>query len=220
MNGKRAETAEEDRRTVLAYLGGPTRLKPLRVSGSAAIAGTLLFLLSGCSSHDEYFPLALGSHWTYTVKEDKFATRVQELKVTRRVPVAAELGYEVEGPMGQIRLGWRDGILYANELPNTRVFRPIPLLDTRNPTASHQWSGQVESMGIALPATAKLTQKSEPVDIGAKRVDTLRADLAVYLPNNKVIELDSWYAKGIGLVKQDQRTNGNLDIHLEWLGEP
>jgi len=190
-----------------------------RLARRAPLPFTLL-LLAGCAPKDDYFPLRVGEHWTYTVKEDKFATRVQQVRVTRRVPTALTNGFELDGPMGISRLAWRDGTLYAEELPSTRIYQPLPLLVSRDPNASLTWSGQVETLGISQPARATLKQKIEPIDIGSKRVDALRADLTISLPNNKIVELDTWYAKGIGPVKQDQRTNGNLDIHVELLGEP
>lgn len=186
----------------------------------AIAALPLAIALAGCSAKDDYFPLRVGAHWTLTVKEDKFATRVQEMRVTRQVPVALTMGYELDGPMGISRLAWRDGRLYAGELPSTRIYKPIPLLIPQDPTASVNWSGDVETLGVVKPAKATLKQRIESVDVGSKHVDALRADLTVTMPNNKVVELDTWYAKGIGLVKQDERTNGNLDIHAELRGEP
>jgi hypothetical protein len=189
---------------------------------SLAFLGVAASLLAaaGCAPKDDYFPLKVGAHWTYTVKQDKFATRVQQVRVTRQVPVAMTTGYELDGPMGISRLAWRNGTLFADELPSTRLYKSLPMLVPKDPLAKLVWSGQVETLGVSVPAHAILSQSLEPVDIGAKRVDALRADLTLSLPNNKTVELNTWYAKGIGLVRQDQRTNGNLDIHVELLGGP
>jgi hypothetical protein len=183
------------------------------------VGGVVVTLaVAGCGNPGELYPLKVGSEWTFTVI-DQFAQRVQKVKVTRRVPVALTNGYELDGPMGISRLAWKGSTLYAEEFPNTRVYKPMPILVAGDPKANLSWSGTVQFMGQTVPAQATLHQEPESIDIGTKKFDTVHATLIVKIPG-KSIEVQTWYAMGIGPIRQDQRTNGKLDAHLELLGAP
>jgi hypothetical protein len=173
---------------------------------------------AGCGSAEDLYPLKLHEQWTYTVK-NSFSTRVQNVAVTRQIPVALTNGYELDGPMGISRLAWRDGTLYAEALPNTRIYKPMPLLVAKVGPATRHWSGYVQTLAGNEKAEATMEQMPDSIELGARKLDTVRSNLTVKLPN-KTVELDTWYARGIGPVKQDERTNGNLDVHVELLGGP
>ncbi|HEY3781580.1 MAG TPA: hypothetical protein VGL56_10880 [Fimbriimonadaceae bacterium] len=173
---------------------------------------------AGCGNAEDLYPLKLHEQWTYTVK-NSFSTRVQKVAVARQIPVALTTGYELDGPMGISRLAWRDGTLYAEALPNTRIYKPIPLLVAKVGPATLHWSGEVQTLAGNQKAEATMVQVPDSIELGARKLDTVRSNLTVKLPN-KTVELDTWYAKGIGPVKQDERTNGNLDVHVELLDGP
>lgn len=164
------------------------------------------------------FPLRVGEEWTYTATNG-FTERVQTIRVTRRIPVATRKGYELDGPMGIMRIGWVGATLYGEMLPNTRVYPPVPLLLANNPKGTALWAGSLETMGRIFPAHAFLSQQADTVDLGTKRYDTIKTTLSLKY-NSQDVELETWYAKGIGPIQQDQRTNGRLDDHVLLLEAP
>jgi hypothetical protein len=177
-----------------------------------------LLLAVGCGGPTDLYPLRVGADWTYRVTTG-FAESVQTIKVTRRVPVAYTSGFELDGPMGISRLAWRGGTLYAEVLPNTRIYKPMPMLVAGDPKATERWTGMVEVMGSAQKAQEFLHQEPDSIELGSKKYEAIKATLNLKLPD-KEVELETWYAPGIGPIRQEQRTNGKLDMKVELLGGP
>jgi len=128
---------------------------------------------TGCSSSRTYFPLEVGKTWTYHVRAG-LAITVEDVKVMRRLAVAGTVGYEVGGHLGFSRLAWKNGVLMADSLPNTRFSPPMPMLvpgdfrtvreaDALKATVRRRpvqsWQGFVETMGRSEPAKAELYQE-------------------------------------------------------------
>lgn len=182
---------------------------------------SLAALAAGCGGGgNELYPLKVGNHWSYTVNNG-FASYVQNVQVTREVPVAGGKGFEVSSGMGVSRMGWKGSVLYATMLPNSRFpTSPLPLLVANDPKASRTWNGQIESAGAILPAQATLHQSTESLNVNSRKVDATKVVVTLRLPKSTVIELETYYAKGIGVVMQKQRTNGKLDVGLEYLSGP
>src|SRR4051812_5776034 len=111
----------------------------LKVFGCCGVAAVAL-LLGGCGSGNDYMPLSVGNEWTYTVSNG-FSERVQNVKVTRRVPVAGTQGFELQGPTGMSRMAWKGNTLYASVLPNARLLKAVPLLIANDPKATMAWHG-------------------------------------------------------------------------------
>jgi hypothetical protein len=163
-------------------------------------------------------PLDPGRQVTYTVKTG-LASRVEPMRITRELPVAGVSGVEVAGPLGASRLAWRDGLLAADATANARFKPPIPLLapDLKDRT----WKGTVEAAGQIQSATATLRNEKDTITLGARKVLTTKSTLALDLPESKgSIELISWFQPGVGLVQQEQRTNGQFVLHLQLLSGP
>jgi len=66
-----------------------------------------------------------------------------------------------------------------------------------------------------------LTHQRETLTLGTRRVATTLAKVVLDLPeSHSQIELDSWFQPGVGLVQQEQRTNGRRVIQLQMLSGP
>ncbi len=141
-------------------------------------------------------------------------TRVEEVKVLRKVPVAGVTGYELGGPMGQSRIAWKDGILVAQQLPNATFNPPIPLLVGGVEKATRDWKGMIGAVGKGTPASATLIQEGDTQSFTGRPIRTTRATLTIIAGSQK-IELITWYQKGQGPIKQEQRTNDSLQVLLE-----
>lgn len=161
-------------------------------------------------------PLEVGRSTSYVVKFG-FDSRVEPVRIRRHVAVAGVDGYELAGPLGVSRLAWNGGTLYADEAVNASFQPSLPLL--AEDRKEHVWHGRVISMGNENPATAKLTHQDAEVVVGGRKLKTVQATLLVTMPKG-TIQLDSWYAPGVGLVQQEQRTNNVRIVQLQMVTAP
>ena len=188
-----------------------------------ALAGFFI-LLAGCGSPDQLFPLRVDNEWSYSVKTG-IPEYVEEIKVTKRVPVAGIQGYELASAMGISRLVWKGDTLFATALTGTRFNPPMPLLSSAEEKATFPWEGTVYSGGKAHKATATLTQTSEPLIRDGRKTPTTKTVLLVRLADRE-LETVTWYAPGTGMIMQVQRTkkqgqtDGQFDLQLDYLGGP
>jgi len=161
-------------------------------------------------------PMEAGRTLKYVVRSG-FDTRVEAVTVARRLTVAGTDGYEMKGPLGVSRVAWKDGVLLAEATSNA-WFRPaIPLVaeDGKDRT----YHGRIEVLGKESPANATLTHKTEKIEVRNRRVSTTLATLTVKVPKG-TIELTTWYQPGIGVVRQEQRTNGQRVVQMQLLSGP
>ncbi|MEA2552317.1 MAG: hypothetical protein QOJ65_493 [Fimbriimonadaceae bacterium] len=168
--------------------------------------------LAGCGGGKE-FPLSVGRSWSYMVR-GTFASRVEEVKVLRKVPVDGVMGYELGGTMGQSRLAWKDGVLVAQQLPNATFNPSIPLVVAGEEKARRDWKGLIGAFGKGTPATATLIQEQDPMTVTGKTIKTTRSTLTILTPERK-IELITWFEPGVGPIKQEQRNNETLEVAFE-----
>ena len=179
-------------------------------------------LLVGCGSGDEYMPMKVNKRWTYRVTAG-FDRHTVPIRVVREVTVASTRGYELASTLGVSRIAWKGGRLVADSMVNAQFSPPIPLLipglelEKNKVKTAASWHGRVYVLGRELPASAILTQQNDTVDSGTHKVSTILATLTVRLPSG-VLELESWYQSGVGLVQQEQRTNGTRIVQLTLLG--
>jgi len=184
---------------------------------ACALAG---LCLCGCGSQTGWFPMKVGRHWTYQVRAG-FDRRVGAVKVLRPLPVASVDGFELAGPMGVSRLAWKHGTLLADSTVNAEFSPPLPLLVpsadlTKDPRRVATWHGRVVSLGKERPGNAVLTEKTDKIEVGTQKVATILATVSLRTPSGQ-IELESWYQEGVGLVQQEQRTNGARIVQLQLL---
>ena len=213
-----------------------------RVGLGIALIGCVV----GCGSRDDWFPMKKGKHWKYQVRSG-FETRVEPVSVLRPLAVASAEGFELTGPLGTSRLGWRNGTLYADLSSNAQFIPAVPLLvpgvqhskeeqrhideqkkklkagirikkdDLIDDKPAATWHGRVVVLGKERAASAVLREVAETIPLGVRNVATIHATLTVKLPNGNIV-LESWYQQGVGLVQQEQRTNGTRIVQLQLLG--
>jgi hypothetical protein len=185
----------------------------LRGAMSWGLAVWVLMLAAGCSSDRDYFPLRVGDSKTYSVRTGS-ATFVEPVRVTRRISTAGSDGFELTGRMGVSRLAWsRDGLL-ADRFSGAAFSPAITLLDPSKPKSTRRWRGTL--MGPAGESRAEATIRQEPakLKVGAREYETLRTRIVLRAGPDK-IEVESWYAPGIGLLRQNHRTNDKFDLSIE-----
>ena len=182
----------------------------------AASVSVCAVMASSCGGPEksELMPLTVGKQMTYSVNAG-FEKMIDPIKVARTVPVAGTTGYELTSSFGTSRLAWRDGELLAAQTANAFFTPPIPLLTEDG--SNRDWTGKIESMGRVSQGTATLTQKkSEKIRIATQEFTTQATELTFRLPRGTIV-VNSWFASGIGLVQQEQRTNDQFVLRLELL---
>jgi len=195
-----------------------TAISPaVRTAAGILLAGSL----SGCAQQTDWFPMKVGRHWTYQVRAG-FDRRVESVRVVRPLAIASVDGFELGGPLGVSRLAWKNGDLVAESTVNATFSPPLPLLIpgadmTRDlPRRIATWHGRVVTLGKEHPGSAVLTEQTDKIDVGTRKVNAILATVSIRIPNGK-IELQSWYEQGIGIVQQEQRTNGARIVQLQLL---
>lgn len=186
-----------------------------------AAAPLLLAAVSGCGGDRSWFPLDDGHEWSYSVR-GSLAEFVEPVKVLRRLPVAGVDGFELGGPLGTCRVAWKGNTLYATALAGLSVAEgspPLPLLVGDGADRRLDWKGKLLVAGKGVQASASLEQKPVNLSLPGRQYATLHTKLTVRTPE-ATVEVLTWYAEGIGPLRQEQRTNGAWDVGLEYLGGP
>src|SRR5437868_2581428 len=80
-------------------------------------------------------------------------------------------------------------------------------------------NGTVETANFSRPSTASLNQQTDNIQVGTRRYDAIKATVALSTGSDSY-ELITWYAKGLGPIRQEQRTDGKLDYKVELLSGP
>jgi hypothetical protein len=163
-------------------------------------------------------PLAVGHAWTYEVYGRRLGQVVQ-MKVSRQLAVDGVSGYELTGPLGTARLAWHGPRLVAETLGGTHYDPPIPLLDARQPKSPIEWTGTVVAPATTCGATALLTHKSAEIQFASRTTPAVETVLELHAGKHR-IELDSWFVDGVGLVKQQERTDEVETARLSMTGGP
>lgn len=193
----------------------------MKCSGLALLAA---FALIGCGADDRLMPLRVGNEWSYDVKTG-LPESVASVKITREVPVAGITGYELNGPMGLSRVAWKGEMLVATVLGNARFHPPLPLLNSIEEKQTTKWSGRMYSLGRTYEAQATLSQESTPLTREGRKYRAIKTVMLIRLPSRE-LEIQTWYAPGVGILNQVQRTReggegvGRFDIELDYLSGP
>lgn len=186
------------------------------------IAGALLaiLLLSGCQrgTQSDLMPLNVGSEWKYSVS-GKFAKYVEPLRINREVGVAGTQGVELTGPLGVSAVAWKKGVLYADRLAGTSFSPPIPLLAADSHVVDYKGTASWPVAG-SVKVAARLTHEPQKLKLDAREYETVKARLQLVLDESRSIELTTWFAPGVGIIRQEQRTGGELDIRIDYLSGP
>ena len=176
--------------------------------------GLVLLAGLGCSGERQYLPLEPGTTWSYTVRTP-LVTHVSDLTVASEVS-----GYrEIRGSMGRSLIEWRDGALWARELSGTRFEPPIPLLRPGVPSWRASWRGRVEGPFPYTSATASLRQSEEELSQPTRKLPTIKCVLSLEIGPH-LVELETWFARGVGIVRQEQRVDGRFALAMEHLRGP
>lgn len=180
----------------------------------------LALLAAGCGdSVQSWQPLDVGSDWTYQIRAG-LLTSVDHIRVQRAMPVAGVSGVSLTTPGGETRLAWKDGVLFADMLGGTRYSPPLPLCSPRlEEKKVISWRGILTVGHRSFGGEAELRQSPDAYLLASKRTDALRCDLTIEV-NRQVTEVGTWFVRGIGMVRQEERTRDQLVRAIEYVAGP
>lgn len=186
----------------------------IAISGLSLVG--LLSLLAGCAGDSAYMPLKNGQSWRYFAHEET-GSRIRNIKVGKRCPVGNHQGFELTGDGGTSKMAWVDGELWVAEFASMRFDPPLVLLKPGTPTAKWSHSGIGTSRVFQQQFNAQLIQEPAKLEVLGQKRNTLLVTLKMEF-QGKQITLESWFQKGLGIVKQEQRVGGIKVFALEWVG--
>lgn len=175
----------------------------------------------GCngSGGDQLMPLKKDATWEYQMRMG-LASTVDTWTVIGPARVGGSMGWEMTGPGGSSRLGWSDGTLWAQMLGGTTYLPPIPLVAANMKEAEGvKWQGVVTVASRRYPAKAELTQATEKFKVAGRNLTATRSDLLISM-NGKTMSITTWFAPGIGVVRQEERSADQLLRSIEYLRGP
>lgn len=177
----------------------------------------LVPLLASCSSGSSYMPSEVGTAWTYKVRTGFGAQHVVDATISRKLSVTGTEGFELVSALGPTRMAWKNGALWAQNFGNVHVQPAISIFRIDREPAD--WKGTLQTVQGKEAATGKLTHENKKLEIGSRSLQTVQSQLTIKRPNATTI-LTTWLSEGIGIVRQEQRTNGALDLRIEWVSGP
>jgi hypothetical protein len=184
---------------------------------------------AGCGGGSDLMPLTVGHSQLYKVQAG-FESYVATVKVTRDLSVANTVGYELASNLGVSRLAWAGDTLVAERLVNTQFAPPLPLLYRTDETHDRVWKGRVTFVDHAAPsiddlasgrklAVASQSQKADDqITFRGNKIHCTRSTVQLDAAGYK-IEITTWFSAGLGIVRQEQRTDGALLVKLDLLEE-
>jgi hypothetical protein len=157
----------------------------------------------------------MGREWTYSVRSG-YSSRVETLRVHERLSVAGVSGWELAGPLGVIRVARKGSQIVAQRLAGADFDPPLPLLIDSAEAANLKWSGKLSHIDGVSKARAEISQTLSKAQFKGESVQALRTVLNLQTPKHR-IEILTWYVAGLGPIRQEQRTDGRLDVALQLL---
>lgn len=195
-------------------------MRPPYLPSLAAVA-TLLVVSAGCGSGgSDLMPLTVGKSWNYTVRSVRgLYTYVSPITVSREISVASTRGVELKSTLGPSRMAWSNDTLLVERLAGTQFIPPLPLLYRADETHDRHWRGQVVFVDRDSPATAVQSQSpDDELVYGGKRIHCIRSTIKLQTAIHE-IELETWFSAGLGIVQQEQRTDGILLVKLQQIAQ-
>ena len=197
------------------------------------IAFVPLVFLGACGQGGpSYMPLVDEKEWSYS-EMSSFQTNIPTIRVGNKVSVGGVEGRVLTGDLGESRMAWNNKRLEASMLANTMFNPPIALLvEDKIPDKKksreeefvpvYDWTGKFESLGKTRNAKAILSQRRTVIQLSSGDASVVETVLKVQIEgvNDEVpLEVRTWFERGVGIVRQEQRTNRMLIVGIDKIGK-
>ena len=203
------------------------------MKNSSLLLVPFLSFIAGCGQGGpSYMPLVDDKEWQYSTLSD-FQHNVPVIKVGKKVSVGGVEGRVLTSDLGESRFAWDKNRLVASLMANTVFNPPIPILvEDKIPerrksreeefVPAEEWSGSFESLGKTRKAKATLSQRRTVVQLSTGETNVVETVLKVQIDGLKddvPLELRTWFERGVGIVRQEQRTNRTLIVGIDRIGK-
>lgn len=180
----------------------------------------VLVLLAGNASltgqetikDSEYYPLKVGSKWTYVAGGEKKITVTVAKHEKLGEVMCARLETAVDGKVvgaEHIALG-KDG-LFRHSVFGLTADPPVLFLKLP-PKKGETWKVETKVGGLAVTGT--YTSDEAEITVPAGKYKTVVARTDDFTAGDQKLEITTYFAKGIGMVKSVNKIGGN-DVVLE-----
>lgn len=174
-------------------------------------------LAQGKSSvgNSEYFPLAVNTRWEYvTSKGSRITTQVikhEEIGNVMCARIEAKLG-ETKKSSEYVRVG-EDGV-YRHQASDQLIDPPLRFLALPFKEGT-TWKVESKTLGLTVQGTFSMKKGSIKVQ-GTDYPDVLICNSDDFKIADKNVKQTYWFAKGVGLVKQEVKFGGQtMTLELE-----
>ena len=128
-----------------------------------------------------------------------------EVKCTEPRRVGDADGWLVSGLGGESTYAWDVCVLRTSRLGSMDFDPPIGILQADKEDSSWKYTGNVTIRGQLQKATAEITQDATSIE--DRYPEAMRVRVVLTIGENE-IDLITVFARGIGVVEQEQRNNG------------
>ncbi len=174
--------------------------------------------LAGCDRHSKMMPLAKGAEWEYQATIG-LLTRVTTIKVDSPVAVGSSSGFLLTSRQGNSRLAWSGSQLIASQLAGSQFRPPIPLYADLAEGAKLAWKGEIRTAEGTRPASGQLVSAKTKEKLGTQEVAATLTTLT-FTEAGRKHEIQTWFAAGTGIIRQEHRSDGQLMTRLIYLSGP
>jgi len=159
-------------------------------------------------------PLKQGAKWTYQYRAG-LVSKVDEIAVVSVTETPLGRGWKLDGPGGSSKLVWSQGKLYAAQLAGTTYLPPLPIYAE----TESKWTGEVVSGHRVFDGTATVMSEDTKIRVGTKSEKAKLATIQVNFGTQN-FEVFLWFVRGIGIVRLEERSKGQLNSSLDYLKGP
>jgi hypothetical protein len=157
-------------------------------------------------------PLKVGESWVYMARTG-LQSLPDNVRVTRSVSVGDTEGVELSGDLGTAHLAWDGNRLVTDQMAQCRFVHPLPLLEAAQ---SKPWQGWMLRGDKRYAFKAFTSQAPAKLDVMGMQANTICSSVELW-SDKQHVEIKTWFESGVGIVRQEQRTNDRLDLTLELL---
>jgi hypothetical protein len=157
--------------------------------------------------------MEVGKAWVYMARTG-LQSLPDNVRVTRRLSVDGVEGVELMGDLGVSHVAWSGSRLITDQMAGCRFLPPLPLLAVGEDQAS--WRGWVYSGAKREPWKAQISSQSAKLDVLGTMANTVCSSVDMSSGPLR-LQVKTWFEPGVGIVRQEQRTNDRLDLTLELL---
>jgi hypothetical protein len=188
-----------------------------RIACLAAVSLAVPVLADEPLPGENLFPLTIGNVWTYKVsgQDDRFVVRaVRREMVGEQTCVLLEASLK-DRVVATEHIAFTKTGLFRYRVDKDDVDPPVCVLRTPLP-ANRRWGNAKKDFHVgSRSGFASFTAKLEEITVGTKKYKTtaVRAEFTEF--GRTASSSDTWYAEGVGMVKQEIREGKRTPLLLE-----